>query len=101
MRHLLVVEDEDFSRSLLAAYLETGGFIVSGVGSGEQGLAAIDSGKIDVVLLDLGLPDLDGLEVLKRIRARTTIPVLIISNRERLEDRLGGGAGGGRRPPPH
>ena len=41
MRHLLVVEDEDFSRSLLSAYLETGGFIVSGVGSGEQGLAAI------------------------------------------------------------
>ena len=88
MRHLLVVEDEDFSRSLLAAYLETGGFIVSGVGSGEQGLAAIDTGKIDIVLLDLGLPDLDGLEVLKRIRARSTIPVLIISHRERLEDRL-------------
>ncbi|HEV2678315.1 MAG TPA: response regulator transcription factor [Aliidongia sp.] len=88
MRHLLVIEDEDFSRSLLAAYLETGGFIVSGVGSGERGLAAIDSGKIDVVLLDLGLPDLDGIEVLKRIRARTAIPVLIISNRERVEDRL-------------
>ena len=88
MRHLLVVEDEDFSRSLLSAYLETGGFIVSGVGSGEQGLAAIDTGKIDVVLLDLGLPDLDGIEVLKRIRARSVVPVVIISSRERLEDRL-------------
>jgi DNA-binding response OmpR family regulator len=88
MRHLLVIEDEDFSRSLLAAYLETGGFIVSGVGSGGQGLAAIDSGRIDVVLLDLGLPDLDGIEVLKRIRARTAIPVVVISNRERVEDRL-------------
>ena len=88
MRHLLVIEDEDFSRSLLSAYLETSGFVVSGVGSGAQGLAAIDGGKIDVVLLDLGLPDLDGLEVLKRIRARASIPVLIISHRERLEDRL-------------
>jgi DNA-binding response OmpR family regulator len=88
MRHLLVIEDEDFSRSLLAAYLETGGFIVSGVGSGAQGLAAIDSGRIDVVLLDLGLPDLDGIEVLKRIRARAAIPVVVISSRERVEDRL-------------
>jgi len=88
MRHLLVIEDEDFSRSLLAAYLETGGFVVSGAASGEHGLAAVDAGKIDVVLLDLGLPDLDGLEVLKRIRARSSIPVLVISNRERVEDRL-------------
>ncbi|GGF09428.1 DNA-binding response regulator [Aliidongia dinghuensis] len=88
MQHLLVIEDEDFSRSLLSAYLETNGFVVSGVGSGEQGLAAIDTGKIDVVLLDLGLPDVDGIEVLKRIRARSPIPVIIISSRERVEDRL-------------
>ena len=85
--HVLLVEDDERIAQPLAEGLRRQGFTTSCVSNGAEALAA--SGA-DVILLDLGLPDLDGLEVCRRLRARSTVPILIITARGDETDRVVG-----------
>jgi two-component system KDP operon response regulator KdpE len=75
----LVIDDEVQIRRLLRVTLEAGGFEVRDCDSGQLGLSEIALRRPDVVVLDLGLPDISGVEVLKRLREWTQVPVLILS----------------------
>jgi two-component system KDP operon response regulator KdpE len=75
----LVIDDEVQIRRLLRVTLEAGGFAVRDCDSGQVGLNEIAFRRPDVVVLDLGLPDISGVEVLKRLREWTQVPVLILS----------------------
>ncbi len=86
--HILVVEDDEFVQRLLGAYLEREGFHVSLAASGKELLAALDAEAIDLVLLDLGLPDEDGLTLTRHIRARSSLPVVVLTARTGRADRL-------------
>jgi two-component system OmpR family response regulator len=89
--HLLIVDDEDNLRSMLAAALRHHGFEVSACANGRDALAAVAESKPDLVLLDVMLPDLDGFEVCRRLRAdgdRT--PVLFLTARDTVEDKVRG-----------
>ena len=85
---VLMVEDEPQMLRFLRASLETHGYRWLEATTGEQGLAEASSRNPDVILLDLGLPDLDGLEVTRRLRAWTTTPIIVISARGQEEDKI-------------
>jgi two-component system, OmpR family, response regulator len=90
MRILLIEDDVELADGL-ARVLRLGGYVVDAFHTGARGLAAADSAQYDVVILDLGLPDLDGLVVLRRLRAAgTTCPILILTARDELSDRIQG-----------
>ena len=78
----LIIDDEVQMRRLLRVSLEGEGYRVFDAETGEQGVSEAASRKPDVIILDLGLPDLDGLEVIKRLREWSTTPIVILSVRE-------------------
>lgn len=78
----VIIDDEVQIRRLLRLALEAKGYRVSEADSGQLGLSEIVFHKPDVVILDMGLPDMDGLEVLKRLREWSQVPVLILSVRD-------------------
>jgi DNA-binding response OmpR family regulator len=89
--NLLVVEDEERIASFLAKGLRAHGYNVEWVSSGREALQRVTQADISLVILDLGLPDLDGLEVLEGLRERgATVPVLVLSARGRVDDRVKG-----------
>ncbi len=77
----LIIDDEVQIRRLLRVALEAENYQVHDVETGQQGLAQIANRRPDIILLDLGLPDLDGLTVLKRLREWSEAPVLVLSVR--------------------
>jgi two-component system, OmpR family, KDP operon response regulator KdpE len=83
---VLVIDDEPQIRRLIQLTLESSGFKVYQAGTGEEGLSRSTSDHPEAVVLDLGLPDMDGTDVLKSIRARSTVPVLILSVRSAEQD---------------
>jgi DNA-binding response OmpR family regulator len=86
---LLLIEDNAPLRVAFAQYLRESGFLVDTVATGDEGLWAADGGSYDLVLLDLMLPNMDGMEILRRLRAReNSVHILVISARDGLEDRL-------------
>jgi len=85
--HVLVVEDDDAIAEPLVEGLSRQGFTVSRAATGA---AALEAEGAQVVLLDLGLPDLDGYEVCRRLRARSDVPILVISARGDEVDRVVG-----------
>jgi DNA-binding response OmpR family regulator len=88
---LLVVEDEAQILSFLLKGLRRAGYEVVHCGTGEAGLAIAEQAGIDLILLDLGLPDLDGTEVLRRLRASGDhVPVIVLTARGELADRVVG-----------
>jgi DNA-binding response OmpR family regulator len=87
---VLVVDDEPMVRDVLSRYLEQSGFEVEAAGDGERALAAFDAHPPDLVLLDLMLPRVDGFEVFRRIRARNSSPVIMITARGQTTDRIAG-----------
>lgn len=87
-RHLLVVEDEEFVLGLLSAYLEKEGFRVSRAATGGEMLALLDRTSIDAILLDLNLPDEDGLTLARKVRARSSVPIVVLTSRAARDDRL-------------
>ena len=82
---VLIVDDEPQMRKLLQRTLEQNGFKILLAETGNEGLTRASMDRPDVVLLDLGLPDIDGSEVLKRIREWSSVPVLILSVRNSEE----------------
>ena len=90
MRVLLVEDDSELAAALVDTLARTG-HAVDTVSEGTQALAAIATQEYDVVLLDIGLPRMDGFEVLKRLRSGgKALPVLILTARDELDDRLRG-----------
>jgi two-component system alkaline phosphatase synthesis response regulator PhoP len=73
---VLVVEDDRELREVVRRYLERAGHAVHTTGSGAEALGLLAAGGIDLVVLDLGLPDVDGLEVLTAARAGREVPVV-------------------------
>ena len=87
-RTLVVVEDDANIADLLDLYLRDAGFRVLQAAHGERGLQLIEQHRPALVLLDIGLPDIDGFEVCRRVRARTNVPVLFLTARDGELDRL-------------
>src|SRR3984885_8177955 len=88
---LLVVEDEERVASFLVKGLSANGYGVEWVSTGRNALRRAADPDVSLVILDLGLPDLDGLEVLGSLRKRgATVPVLVLSARGRVNDRVKG-----------
>lgn len=87
---VLVAEDEAPIRRFLKAALEAQGFRLLEATTGSQALAMAVSHNPDIILLDLGLPDLDGLEVIKRIREWSHIPIIVISARGKDTEKVAG-----------
>jgi two-component system, OmpR family, response regulator len=88
---LLLVDDEDNLRSMLEAALRHNGFEVASVPSGREALAAVDTAEPDLVVLDVMMPDLDGFEVCRRLRADGHhTPVLFLTARDGTEDKVRG-----------
>lgn len=83
--HVLLVEDDDAIAEPLARGLEREGFTVSRVSTGAD---AISHEPVDVILLDLGLPDIDGYEVCRQLRTRSTVPIIVITARGDEVDRV-------------
>jgi DNA-binding response OmpR family regulator len=87
---ILVVEDEQAIASFVAAYLRKDGFTVQMTASGREALALVGLDAPSLVVLDLMLPDLDGIEVCRRIRETSTLPVLMLTARDDDLDKIAG-----------
>jgi DNA-binding response OmpR family regulator len=88
MSTVLVVEDERDIRELLRRFLERAGYSVLTAASGAGALGLLESAQVDLVLLDLGLPDVDGIEILTQVTPR--MPVIVLTARSELADRVTG-----------
>lgn len=89
--HILLIEDNAALAHGLKIGLSKEGFIVNHVASGQHGLETIKTTPPDMVVLDLGLPDMDGLQLLQRLRKlQAHMPVLILTARHQLEDKVKG-----------
>jgi len=84
---ILVVDDERSIRRFLKASLGSQ-FVILEATSGEEALAAVATEHPDIVILDLGLPDIDGVEVTRRLREWSQVPIIIVSVREREQDKI-------------
>jgi DNA-binding response OmpR family regulator len=87
-RTVVVVEDDPSIGDLIELYLRRDGFRVLQAATGERGLQLIDQHRPVMVLLDIGLPDIDGFEVCRRIRATSVVPVLFLTARDGEIDRV-------------
>jgi len=90
MQHILVVEDEMQIARTLRDYLEVAGFQVTVVGEGSAALASARGDRPDLVVLDLGLPGMDGLDVARELRRASTTPILMLTARGDESDRIVG-----------
>ncbi len=85
---LLVVEDDPRIAEVLVKGLGKQGFRAVPVGTGGEAIASVEAGGVDLMLLDLGLPDIDGLDVLRTLRDRgTAVPVIVVTSRSDPGDR--------------
>ena len=85
---VLVIEDEAQMRKFVRIALESSGYRVVEASTGAEGIQQASAYTPDLILLDLGLPDLDGLEVTKRLREWSTVPILVISARGQEESKV-------------
>lgn len=91
---ILVIDDEPQIRRLLKVALESQDYHVQQADSGQAGLAAMALNQPDVVILDLGLPDISGLEVLRQLRQWSQVPVIILSVQDQEPDKIAALDGG-------
>lgn len=90
MHTLLFIEDDDAIRLALSLALEDEGYQVVQARNGAEGLTAFDDGTIDLVLLDLRLPDLSGFDVCRELRSRSIVPIIIITAQTDTHDMVAG-----------
>lgn len=89
--HILLIEDNAALAQGLKVALTKQGFTVNHVASGQHGLETVKTAAPDMVVLDLGLPDMDGLQVLQRLRKlQAHMPILILTARDQVEDKVKG-----------
>ncbi|MBA2320769.1 MAG: response regulator transcription factor [Deltaproteobacteria bacterium] len=86
----LLIDDDSRLAELLAGYLRPHDVILAHAPDGARGLAAIEAGGVDLVVLDVMMPGLDGLDVLRRLRTRSAVPVLMLTARGDETDRVVG-----------
>jgi two-component system KDP operon response regulator KdpE len=85
---ILLIEDEPQMRRFLRVTLQSHGYRLAEASSGNEGLAEAATRNPDVVLLDLGLPDMDGIEVTGKLRDWSGVPIIVISAREQEQDKI-------------
>jgi len=85
---ILLVDDEDSVRKVLAFPLERDGYDVVQAADGEEALEKFEAHPVDLVVLDIMLPRLDGLEVCKRLRAKSTVPIIMLTARDDELDKV-------------
>ena len=86
---LLLIEDNAPLRDAVRQFLQEAGYLVDTAATGDEGLWAADGSEHDLILLDLLLPNMDGMEILRRLRAKENpVHVIVLSARDGLEDRL-------------
>lgn len=83
-----MIDDERAIRRFLHTALTAQGYTVEEAVNGKEGIAAVATLRPDVILLDLGLPDIDGIEVAKRIREWSVVPIIVLSVREQEGDKI-------------
>ena len=88
MKHILIVDDDQEIRALLAEYLERNGYRASTLPDGRGLMAALEERAVDLVVLDLMMPGVDGLTLCRELRAKSRMPVLILSARGEDIDRI-------------
>lgn len=88
MIHAMMVEDDPDITTLLVHYLKNYGIAVDAVSTPSAGLSLLEKNRYNLVILDLTLPQMDGLELCKKIRAQTDIPILISSARSDINDKV-------------
>lgn len=95
MKRILIIEDEARISSFLEKGLSSNGFVPSTTASGRDGIGLARSGEFDLVILDIGLPDMDGFEVLQELRRQDrSTPVIILTARDGVSDTVQGLEGG-------
>jgi DNA-binding response OmpR family regulator len=87
---VLLVEDEENIGGLVRTYLKREGYQVVWVRTGAEGLAELARHPVRIIVLDIGLPDVDGFELCRRIRARSSTPILMLTARDEEADRVAG-----------
>ena len=85
---ILVVEDDHSVRNLVSTTLQTHGYQFDAMINGESALLAMTSHHYDIILLDLGLPDQDGIDIIKTVRTFSVIPIIVLSARNSNEDKI-------------
>ena len=86
--NILVVEDDSAVRNLITTTLETHDYRYIKAANGQTALMEASTHNPDIILLDLGLPDIDGIEVIKRIRTWSEVPIIVISARSEDNDKI-------------
>lgn len=84
---VLIVEDDTQIRNFIAYTLKQEGFAYETSGTAQQAMEILVSSKIDLMLLDLGLPDFDGMEVIKKVRSWSEIPIIVVSARDQDKEK--------------
>lgn len=84
----VLIEDDPQIRRLLRTVLPNHGFRLIDVGTGAEGLREMELHRADILLLDLGLPDVDGMEVIQRLREWSAVPILVLSARKQERDKI-------------
>ena len=90
LANIVVVEDEQQIRRFVKTSLENAGFQVFEAETGRQGLVEIGTRKPDVVIVDLGLPDIDGTDLIKDVRGWSSVPIIILSARSQESEKVSG-----------
>ena len=85
---ILIVEDETSIASFVALYLKNAGYVVKAVGTGGAALNAIAAEQPALIILDLNLPDMDGLEICRRVRKSSDVPILMLTARDEDVDKI-------------
>jgi two-component system KDP operon response regulator KdpE len=88
VERVLVVDDDETIRRTLRINLRARGYEVEEVASGRDALSTLEDAPPDLVILDLGLPDVDGVEVLRRLRRTSRVPVVVLSARQQSDDKV-------------
>ncbi len=88
MTRILVVDDDSVLQRTLRINLRARGHEVLVAGTGGQALEVFEAEQPELIILDLGLPDLDGVEVLRRVRHRSAVPVIVLSARQEADDKV-------------
>lgn len=88
--HILIVEDDEMIQKFVALHLQSEGYHVSTAGSGAEAFSTLAEQAINLILLDLNLPDGDGLSIAQRVRETSSVPIIILTARQGQDDRLMG-----------
>lgn len=88
LTNVLIVEDESAIRILISTALETNGYNFEMATNGSMALSLLVKHQFDIILLDLGLPDLDGIDIIKKLRTFSFTPIIVISARSNDDDKI-------------